>query len=241
MTVKIYGFGPTPELPDLSPFVIKAMTLLKMAGVDYVVDTTGFRKAPKGKLPYLDDDGVVVPDSTFVRLYLEKTRRVDFDKGLSPKDRARSWAVEKMCEDHLIPMIARHRWQDDQNFARGIGAFFDKMLPAPVRGPVKWAVRRDLLRRFWKQGVGRFSAEEIAILGARDVETLSTLIDDKPFLMGETPCAADAAVFATLALLMDPATASPTRDAALARPNLVDYRDRMMDRYFPEFTERASL
>ncbi|WP_424362584.1 glutathione S-transferase family protein [Methylocystis parvus] len=237
MTLKIFGFGPATGLPDLSPFVLKAMTLLKMAGVDYVVDTKGFNKAPKGKLPYIDDNGVIVADSTFIRLHLEKTRGFDFDSGLSPQQRAESWAVEKMCEDHLFSIIARHRWQDDENFARGIGVFFDKMLPAPVRGPAKWAIRRSLIKRFRTQGVGRFSEAEIAVLGARDVEALSTLIGDKPFLMGETPCAADAAVFAALTLLMDPATNSPTRDLALARPNLVAYRDRMMGRYFPEFAD----
>jgi hypothetical protein len=37
---------------------------------------------------------------------------------------------------------------------------------------------------------------------------------------------------------MDPATASPTRDAALAKPNLVAYRDRMMGRFFPELIKQ---
>lgn len=230
----IYGFGPGPGLPDLSPFVLKAMTLLKMAGVDYVVDTSGFRRAPKGKLPYIDDDGVIVADSTFIRLHLEKTRGLDFDAGLSAVERAQSWAIEKLCEDHLIPIVALHRWRDDRNFARGLGAYFDASLPAPVRGPAKWLVRRAILRRLWRQGIGRFNAAELTILGSRDVESLSTLLGNKPYLMGETPCAADAAMFATLMLLMDEASASPTRDVALSRPNLVAYRDRMMARFFPE-------
>ncbi len=232
--LKIYGFGSVPGLPDLSPFVIKAMTLLKMANIDYVVDPTGFRKAPKGKLPYIDDKGVIVADSTFIRLHLEKTRGIDFDAGLSPKQRAQSWAVEKLCEDHLVPLVAYHRWTDGANFAKGVGAYFDRVLPAPVRPIAKWAIRRDIAKRLWKQGIGRFNDRELGMLGARDVETLSILLEDKPFLMGEGACAADAAVFATLALLMDPATISATREAALGKPNLVAYRDRMMGRFFPE-------
>jgi glutathione S-transferase len=232
--LKIYGFGSAPGLPDLSPYVIKAMTLMKFAGIDYVVDTTGFRRAPKGKLPYIDDDGVIVADSTFIRLHLEKTRGVDFDAGLSPLERAQSWAIEKFCEDHLSQIIVRHRWRDNENFARGLGAYFDKTLPAPLRMPVKWLVRRGILKRLWLNGFGRFSEAEIAALGVRDVEALSTLIGDKPYLMGEAPCAADAAVFAMLILLMDPATACPTRDAALSRPNLLAYRDRISARFFPD-------
>ncbi len=231
--LKIYGFGPAPGLPDLSPYVMKAMTLLRMAGVDYVVDTTGFRKAPKGKLPYIDDDGVIVADSTLIRFHLEKTRGVDFDAGLTSEQRAQSWAIEKFCEDRVTNYIALHRWCDDANFARGIGAFFDKMLPAPIRAPVKWMVRRGIVQRY-RHNLARFSKEELTAFAARDADALATLIGDKPYLMGDAPCAADTAVFATLILLLDPATNSPLRDAALAKPNLVAYRDRMMGRYFPK-------
>ena len=232
--LKIYGFGPAPGLPDLSPFVVKAMTLLKMDGIPYTVDTTGYRRAPKGKLPYIDDDGVIVADSSFIRFHLEKTRRIDFDAGLTPQGRAQSWAVEKMCEEHLIPIVAVYRWADEANFERGLGGFFDRMIPTPVRPIAKWLIRRSVVKRLQQQGVGRFTSEELAALGGRDLAVLSALIGDKPFLMGDRPCAADAAIFATLALLMDPASASTTRDAACATGNLVAYRDRMRDKYFPE-------
>jgi hypothetical protein len=35
--------------------------------VAYQTDPTGFRRAPKGKLPYIDDDGERIADSTFIR------------------------------------------------------------------------------------------------------------------------------------------------------------------------------
>src|SRR4051812_24609446 len=56
--------------------------LLKLARLAYRVDTGGFRKAPKGKLPYIDDDGTIVADSTFIRLHLERKHGIDFDAGL---------------------------------------------------------------------------------------------------------------------------------------------------------------
>ena len=62
MTIKLYCFQPAGGLPDASPFVVKVMTLLKMAGLDYVGDRTGFARAPKGKQPYIDDDGTIVAD-----------------------------------------------------------------------------------------------------------------------------------------------------------------------------------
>ncbi len=231
--IKLYAFGPMPGLPDMSPFVVKAMTLIKMAGEDYTVDLKGFRRAPKGKLPYIDDNGVIVADSTFIRAHLEKTRGIDFDAGLSEQERAQSWAFERLCEDHLLWIIARHRWQDDDNFARGAGPFFDKFLPPVGRGVIKWMIRRDVVKRFWQVGVGRFSDDELAVLGARDVDALATQLGDKPYLFGAKPSGADATAFGMINLLLNPTTASATRDIALAKPNLVAYRDRMMQRYFP--------
>lgn len=79
--IRLYTFGPLAGLPDFSPFVIKAMLLLKMAGLDHVEDRTGFRRAPKGKLPYIDDDGEIVADSFFIRQHIEKKYRFDYDAG----------------------------------------------------------------------------------------------------------------------------------------------------------------
>ena len=55
--ITLYGFGPLFSLPDPSQFVMKAEVLLKMSGLPYKIDLSGFRKAPKGKLPYINDDG----------------------------------------------------------------------------------------------------------------------------------------------------------------------------------------
>src|SRR6266480_2026973 len=70
--ITLYAFGPAFGLPDPSPFVLKAEVLLKMAGVPYRTSTEGFGKAPKGKLPYIDDDGERIADSTFIRWHIEK-------------------------------------------------------------------------------------------------------------------------------------------------------------------------
>jgi Glutathione S-transferase N-terminal domain len=77
--ITLYTFGPYFGLPDTSPFVIKAMLLLKFAGLEYGEDRGGYGKAPKGKLPYLDDDGLIVADSTFIRFHIEKKYGFDFD------------------------------------------------------------------------------------------------------------------------------------------------------------------
>jgi hypothetical protein len=45
--ITLYCFGPFGGLPDASPFVMKAMMLLKLAGLDYREDRTGYARAQR--------------------------------------------------------------------------------------------------------------------------------------------------------------------------------------------------
>ena len=165
--ITLYAFGPGFGLPDPSPFVTKADVLLKMADVPYRPDTTGFKKAPKGKLPYIDDDGAVIADSTFIRMHLERKYSIDFDAGLSPSERGVAWAFEKMCEDHLYWTVLHARWMIDANFDAGPRRFFDAA-PAPIRPLIAAMVRRQVRRDLRGHGMGRHTEEEIAQLAVRE-------------------------------------------------------------------------
>lgn len=233
--ITLYTFGPAFGLPDPSPFVMKAACLLKMAGMEYRVDTTGFRRAPKGKLPYLRDGDRVIADSTFIRLYLEERYRIDFDKGLSEKERGVAWAVEKMCEDHLYWLLIHERWLDAGNFTRGPVKFFERV-PWPLRAPVQQLVRRQIRRSLHLQGLGRHTQADRALLGSRALAAIAAILDDNPYLLGSTPCAADATAFAFVAGVLCPVFDSALKAYAQSSPNLVAYRDRLMGQFFPDFS-----
>ena len=116
--ITLYAFGPQFSLPDPSPFVTKADVLLKMAKVPYEINLKGFRKAPKGKLPYIKDDGKLIADATFIRRHLETKHKIDFDRGLSAEQKAIAWAFEKLAEDHLYWTILDARWTIDARTLR---------------------------------------------------------------------------------------------------------------------------
>ena len=229
--ITLYTFGPYFGLPDGSPFVTKAMLLLKFAGLPFSEDRNGYRRAPKGKLPFIEDDGVTVADSTMIRLHIEEKYGFDFDRGLSARDRAVSWAVEKMCEDHLYWAVLDLRWGIDANFAKGPARFFDG-LPGPLRPLVAKLVRSKTMKATRAHGLGRHTRAEIERFAIRDLAALSTILGDKAYLMGETPFAADAAVFGMVAAVLTPVFDSPIRDAAEGFANLVEYRDRVEAKYF---------
>lgn len=230
--ITLFTFGPCFGLPDGSPFVTKAMLLLKLAGLPYLENRRGFSRAPKGKLPYIDDAGTVVADSTFIRLHIEKKYSFDFDAGLTAEEKAAAWAVEKMCEEHLYLALLAARWLDEGNFAKVRAEFF-KSLPMPLRLIVPGLVRRKVEKTLKLQGFGRHTGAEQDDLAIRDISALAALMGKKAFLMGDRPCGADATVFSFVAHWLAPAFVTPVRTAAEMHQNLVAYRDRMQRRYFP--------
>jgi glutathione S-transferase len=232
--ITLYTYGPYFGLPDPSPFVMKAEVLLKMANLPYETDTGGLKKAPKGKLPYIDDDGAIIADSTFIRLHIEKKYGFDFDAGLSPPERAIAWAFAKVCEDHLYWVGLHARWVVDANFNRGPRRFFDSA-PAPLRPLVVAMVRRQVRRNLWGHGMGRHTTAEMERLAARDIGAIADYLADKPYLMGEAPSGADATVFPFMAHALCPLFDTAILTCAGQRPNLVAYRDRLMKQYFPDF------
>jgi glutathione S-transferase len=234
--ITLYTFGPAFGLPDPSPFVMKAETQLKMTKLPYRIDTGGFSKAPKGKLPYIVDDGVIVADSTFIRWHIEKKYGIDFDRGLDAAQRATAWAFEKMIEDNLYWVVVRDRWMDDANFRKGPLRFFDRV-PAPVRPLVVALIRRKVRGALHGQGLGRHSEQEVLALGTRSIEAIADFLGDKPFFFGAEPTGVDATVFAFVAGALCPHFTSRTRAAAERHDNLRRYVGRMTARFYPELTE----
>lgn len=230
--ITLYGFGPAFGLPDPSPFVMKAEILLKMAGVPYAVQTGGLSKAPKGKLPYVVDDGEPIGDSTFIRWHLEKKYNIDFDRGLNAEQRAVAWAFEKMLEDNLYWAVVHDRWMDDANFAKGPRNFF-RAVPAPIRPLVVAMIRRQVRQRLHGQGMGRHSSEEITALATRSIDATADFLGTKPYMMGAEPTGVDATSFAFVAGVLCPVFETPVRLAAERHDNLRGYADRMMARFYP--------
>jgi glutathione S-transferase len=232
--ITLYTFGPYFGLPDPSPFVMKAEMLLKLSNREYQTNTRGFPRAPKGKLPYIEDDGTVIADSTLIRLHLEQKHAVDFDRGLSTRDRGVAWAVEKMLEDHLYWVLVYWRWMKDDNFARGPKGFF-KRAPAIIRPLVEKMVRGKVRRNLHGHGIGRHTEAEMTALANRAIDALAHVMGDNRYLMGDQPCGADATAFAFIAGGLTPVFETPARDKLESMTNLVAYRDRMMAQFYPAF------
>ncbi|MCC7251717.1 glutathione S-transferase family protein [Hyphomicrobium sp.] len=231
--ITLYLAGPKFGLPDASPFCTKADVLLKMSGVPYRTAQADFGKAPKRKIPYFDDDGHRFSDTTFLRFHLEEKHGVDFDKNLGAREKAGAWAFEKMAEDQVYWALLDARWTDKANFDKGPRAFFEAV-PAPLRAVIVPVIRRSVARDLRGQGFGRHTKDEIKRLTVRALDAISTQIGDRPWLMGDAPCGADASVWAMLTGLLCPHFETPIRTAAERYANLTAYRDRGLALWYPD-------
>lgn len=230
--ITLHAFGPALGLPDPSPFVRKTMLQLVMSGLPFRVSTgfAGFRKAPKGKLPWIDDDGVAVADSAFIRRHLETAHGIDFDAGYDAHERAVAFAVERMLEEHFYFAGVYYRWIHPPAWAVAKPAMFARM-PALLRAVVPELGRRKAATMLQAQGMGRHSPDEIVRLADADLAAVEAILGDKPFLLGDRPCGADCTVAAFTATASVPPYASPLKDAVLARPRLIAHRDRVIGLY----------
>jgi glutathione S-transferase len=232
--ITLYSAGPAFGLPEASPYVTKTEIQLRMAGLDYLKEPASPDTSPKGQLPWIDDEGLKVADSTFIRAHLERKYGLDFDEALTPVQRAQAWAIERMLENHFGWTSGYARWLLPENFEKGPGRWFDAMPPEQAN-----AVRADVLGRVREtmrcMGVARHSESEIVELGDQSLAALSLLLGDKPFMMGDAPCGMDATAVAMLAGILTPYFDSPLRRRAEAYANLVAYSDRLMAQFYPEF------
>jgi glutathione S-transferase len=230
--IKVHQFAPAFGLPNASPFCMKLETYLRMAGLPFeLVNDGNVIKAPKGKLPYIEDDGRVVADTQFIIEYLKQTYGDPLDASMTAAERALATAFQRLLEEDLYWAVVHTRWIDDHGWAKTREAFFGA-LPVPLRWVLPPLARRGLRAEMRGHGMGRHSVDEIHAIGCRDVDAVADWLGDKPYLLGEQPRSLDASAHAFLANLLWAPVESPIRRHAQARPALEAYCQRMKARYY---------
>src|SRR6201993_634807 len=232
--IVLYGFGTGFGLPEISPFVTKTEVQLKMAGLAFRKERAMPPASPKGQLPFIDDGGEKVADSTFIRAHIERKYGFDFDAGLSRAERAQAWAFERMIEHHVYWALVGARWVDPDNFAKGPAHFFDGA-PEDRRERLREDAQFRIAENYLLSGLGRHAPDDDVDLALRSILALSVQLGDKSYLMGENPAGVDATAFGALAGILTPFFSSQLRSEVERFGNLTSYVERMMRRYYFEF------
>ncbi len=228
----LYQFEPVWGLPNTSPFCMKLETYLRMAGIEYKSDTSGdLQKAPKGKLPYIEDNGQIIADSNLIIEYLKCTYGDRVDAHLTDSEFAIALAMRRLIEENLYWALVYSRWIDENNWPATRGIYFSE-LPPIINMLVPIIARRSVTQSLKGHGMGRHTASEIYQIGAMDLKALSDFLADKPFFMGEQPTTLDASAYSLLANVLNETLSSPLRDRAEKLENVVAYCDRMHQKYY---------
>ncbi|MFO1425491.1 MAG: glutathione S-transferase family protein [Steroidobacteraceae bacterium] len=221
-------------MPNLSPFCSKLETYLRMAGWRYEWRPSDFRKAPKGKIPYIELDGQLLGDSQLIIEELERRRGRDaLDAWLSDEQRAVGHAVRRMLDEALYFACIYLRWGVDEAWqlyrvpiARSVG-------PMAFLLPL---IRRNVRKSLRAQGTGRHSPEEIERFAIADLDAVSKILDGHEFLLGERPSSYDASAFAFVEGVVGFPHPSRTREFAMGDSRLMRYRARIRERWWGDLS-----
>ena len=232
-SIRLDQFPRMLGVPNISPFCCKMETWLRIAGIPYeVVDTPDPRKGPRGKVPFIDDGGLRVPDTSLIIAHLVRTRGVDPDAGLSDAQRATSMLVQRTLEEHYAFVVAYTHLVREEGQKHTSARF--EAIPAFVRPFVARLVTNKVKALLWQQGILRQTDEDILQSGIRDWEAVLAVMSEGPYFLGERPTTIDATVFATLATTIFTPIETPIRAFLRAQPAAVAYAERMRARFFPD-------
>jgi len=133
----LFGWGPMFGNPGPSPYVLKCDIQLQMLGLRFERAIADLQAVSKQKAPYVEHEGEVLEDSTFIRQRLETLLGHDLDAGLSEEQRGYSWSMERLFEDRLNQIMLFERWLEADNFERGPIQFFAGLPGCASRSPIR--------------------------------------------------------------------------------------------------------
>ena len=231
-TLKVYHLPGAWGLPTVSPFCLKLDAWLRMTGIPHesITAATPFA-GPKGKAPWIEEDGQKIGDSTFIIAHLMQRHGVDPDARLTPAQRGMAVAIQRLIDENLYWTMVHDRWMNDANWQQ----FRDVVLgglAVPLRRVLGPIARRGVKKQLEGHGIGIHSAAEIAAIGRRDVNALSDILGASEWFFGDTPSTIDAVAYAQLVNIWRAPFESEVRRAIGQTPNLVAFIDRFAARYY---------
>lgn len=230
--ITLYQFAPDWGLPNTSSFCLKLETYLRMAQLPFeIAANVDLKKAPKGKLPYITDQGKTIADSNLIIEYLKATYGDPLDEHLSRSDRAIALAMQRLIEENLYWAVVYSRWQDPVNWQTTKATYFSD-LPPVLKTLIPMQARSQILQSLKGHGIGRHTPTEIYQIGITDLNALSDFLADKPFLMGDRPTTVDASAYGLLANILWVPMESPLKERATALSNLSAYCQRMKAKFY---------
>ncbi len=215
----LYSYPGLFGVADNNGYGLKVYAFLRLAGVpfrhEHIVDTS---HAPRGQLPYVDDDGEIVGDSETILAHLVRTRRLTIDAGLTQAQRDENLLITRLLDD-LYWVMSYSRWKDDRYWA----AFRDAMLrehPTLTEAMLVRA-REYNAQRYHFQGIGRYQPDDAMARGVADLGVLARVVPATGYVHGAQPTSIDAGIYGFVANIFFYAIDTPLKRFVVAHEDLV--------------------
>jgi glutathione S-transferase len=191
---------------EISPFCDKVRRILQFKKLPYetrevptVHALTGQirRRNGTGKLPYLEDDGRMVADSSEIARYLEERYPTPPILPSDPAARARCHVLEDWADESLYFYEMLLRFMLPHNAKRWIPVLV-RADAAPVRAGAPMLVPRTLKKQLEAQGLGRKKLDDVLRDLDRHLDAVDGWLGEGKWLVGDALTLADISVYAQL-------------------------------------------
>jgi len=227
--VILHGFPAAKVVPNASPFVLKVLTFLRMANINYKLDRKDVF-GPKGKTPWISLNGEHTADSQMIIDYLRKKFEKSLNGSYSEEHLAIGTAVRVMLEEHAFWGVALDRFIFS-------GTVTQIMKANPIYlWTLKFVAGFIVRRSANAHGIGRHSEKEIVQLVSKDIRTVSKILGNKKFILGDEPCEDDCAIFGMLAQFLWGLPGSPYEKLVNGElTNIKEYCMRMKEKFYADW------
>lgn len=225
----LFGFGPAFGLPDPSPFTLKVYFFLCAHDIDFEMQQGDPRKTPHKKIPVLEHNGKIIPDSELIIDYLIDAFDLPLPK-ISDEQMGLGHMLSRGLDDKLYWSMVHARWMNDANAAIIRDALF-AAVPSAIRKPLFAVIRRGVKKDLYSQGLGRMNDYEINAFVEADLDALSQLLANKSYIFGDLLTRYDCALAAYLGQLLVDELDCPQAQMIKKHDNLVSYWNRFKNTY----------
>ena len=232
--IKLFSFGTAFNLADPSPFVVKADLHLRANNIQFesIPSVDNLQKAPKGKLPFIDDNGTIIADSSFIVEHLKQQHSADIDSWLNEKQKATAYLISKSLEENFYWCIVHSRWINDDTWPIVKQNFFGS-LPFPLNKIIPMVAQKKVRNNMKGHGMGRHSDAEIMVITKHTLQNLSVLLDNQPYFFGEKISSLDICAYAMVANLTHSTIDNEMSRMCKTFDNLVEFTQRIKNQYYP--------
>ncbi len=239
--ITLHQFGPFPGVDSGSPFCTKVHRALAYKGLAYAIrnaaSPASIKKLnPRGKLPVLEVEGRLIPDSSVILKVLEEMQA---EPRLYPEDsslRARVKLLEDWADESFYWFCVHQRWGVDENFQQLAKQF--TFIPIALRWIAPSLIRRGVVKSLFAQGIGRLTQAEVLERLEEHLDMLVEWLGAEPFFAGRLPTAADFAIFGPMQALRHSMTPE-ARQRVESRSALVEWMRRVDEVAHGEHTAKV--